>query len=222
MFDLSLPVSELPILGYNENTDYFNQHYAQWEQEVLAKLQTLGYPLKLWPSGTSSAANFIRQWKGSGQPLYRAPMLGTVSKEPYTGPAVHPSLMTTFNTAFPIVERANFIITRGEDWWPYDKAFPCNDANSLMLSILYESAIRNPKVLEQTTERKRGRPRDDAAHAAKAEKSSRYQQWLADCEVYRAEVAEAEEAYSQARAIAEELRVAMNKIKVRGAPKWIP
>lgn len=222
MFDLSLPVSELPIMSPGENDDYFNQHYPQWEQEVIDKLASMGYPAELWPSDDFRAKGFVRFWKATGQPRNAVPINAPMDKTPYDGPRVPDSVAKMFNTSFPHVMNAMFCITKGEDWWPYDKAFICNDANSYMRFILHTVATMDPKIMEKPAEKKLGRPRNEAAHAAKAEKSSRYQQWLADCEVYRAEVAEAEEAYSQARAVAEDFRAALNKIKVRGAPKWIP
>lgn len=221
MHDITLPVSELPIMGYKENDDYFNQHLPQWEQEVLAKLVELGYPAELWPSGSGLANGFIRFWKGTGRPRNAAPINAPMDKTPYDG--VPPEAAAKmFHESFPHVTSASFCITNGEDWWPYEKAFVCNNAESYMRFVLYTVAVRNPKILDKPVEKKLGRPRNEAAHAAKAEKSSRYQQWLADCEAYRAEIAEAENAYLEARAVAEGFRIELNKIKGRGAPKWIP
>ena len=91
-----------------------------------------------------------------------------------------------------------------------------------MKLMLYTAALMNPDIMDKPVEKKLGRPRNEAAHAAKAEKSSRYQQWLADCEAYRAEIAVAENAYLEAKGVAENYRLELNRIKARGAPKWIP
>jgi len=222
MYDITLPVSEVPVSNYGQNDDYFNQHYPQWEQEVLAKLAELGYPAELWPSDSIKAKGFVRFWKSTGLPRNPAPMNAPMDKSSYEGPTMPDSVIKMFNDSFPHVTDALFCITQGEDWWPYDKSFVVDDAASYMRFVFYTVAKMNPKVLDKPAEKKLGRPRNDAAHAAKAEKSARYQQWLADCEAYRAEVAEAENAYLEAKAVAEGFRIELNKVKGRGAPKWIP
>lgn len=222
MFDVTLPLSELPIMGYNENTDYFQQHRDQWEQEVLAKLHELGYPVELWPSGSPKIDGFIRYWKGMGHPRNPAPIMGTMDKTPYSGPQMPAGAAKMFFESFPHVTDAMFCITRGEDWWPYDKAFVCNDAQSYALYVLYTAALMNPSILDKPVEKKIGRPRNEAAHAAKAEKTARYQEWLLLCEAHRAELALAENAYREAWAASEKLRIEFNALKARGAPKWIP
>jgi hypothetical protein len=80
----------------------------------------------------------------------------------------------------------------------------------------------NPSILDKPVEKKIGRPRNEAAHAAKAEKTARYQEWLLLCEAHRAELALAENAYREAWAASEKLRIEFNALKARGAPKWIP
>lgn len=221
MYDITLPVSELPVMTIGQNDEYFKQHREQWEQEVLTKLAELGYPVELWPSGTSIAEGFIRFWKSTGRPRNPAPMNAPMDKTPYNG-TIPEAAAKMFHESFPHVTTALFCITKGEDWWPYEKAFICNNAESYMRFVLYTAAVMKPSVMDKPVEKKLGRPRNEAAHAAKAEKSSRYQQWLADCEAYRAEIAVAENAYLEAKAVADNLRLELNKVKARGAPKWIP
>jgi hypothetical protein len=91
-----------------------------------------------------------------------------------------------------------------------------------MRVVLYTVASMNPGILDKPVDKKLGRPRNEAAHAAKADKSQRYQEWLLLCEAYRAELAVAENAYREARVISEKLRIEANMLKARGAPKWIP
>ena len=212
MHDITLPVSNVSS----------EEHYAEWEQEVLAKLAELGYPVELWPSDTMGASGFVKYWKSTGLPRNPAPVNMPMDKGAYDGPTMPEAAVRLFNNSFPHVTHAFFCITKGEDWWPHDKAFLCNDANSYMLLMLYTAAVMNPSILDKPAEKKLGRPRNEAAHAAKAEKSARYQQWLAQCAEYRAEVEVAENRYREARAVSEELRVELNVLKARGAPKWIP
>jgi len=212
MYDITLPVSNLSS----------EEHYAEWEQEVLAKLAELGYPVELWPSDAMGASGFVRYWKSTGLPRNPAPVNMPMDKGTYNGPTMPEAAVRLFNDSFPHVTHAFFCITKGEDWWPHDKAFLCNDATSYMLLMLYTAAVMSPSIMDKPAEKKLGRPRNEAAHAAKAEKSARYQEWLAQCAEYRAEVEVAENRYREARAVSEELRVELNVLKARGAPKWIP
>lgn len=212
MHNITLPVSTLSS----------DDHYAEWEQEVLAKLADLGYPVELWPSDAMAANGFVKYWKSTGFPRNPAPVNMPMDKRTYDGPAMPASAVKMFNDSFPHVTNALFCITKGEDWWPHDKAFLCNDAESYMQFVLYTLALMNPSIMDKPAEKKVGRPRNEAAHAAKAEKSIRYQKWLVQCAEYRAEVEVAENKYREARAVSEELRVKLNVLKARGAPKWIP
>ena len=222
MYDITLPVADLPIMSPGQNDDYFKEHYSEWEQEVLNKLAELGYPVELWPSDAPGTSGFVRFWKSTGLPRNPAPVNLPMDKRPFSGPPMPAQAVKLFNNSFPHVTNAFFCITKGEEWWQHDKAFLCNDAESYMKLMLYTAALMNPDIMDKPVEKKLGRPRNEAAHAAKAEKSARYQQWLADCETYRAEIAGAENAYLEAKAVAENYRLELNRIKARGAPKWIP
>lgn len=221
MYDITLPVADLPIMPPGHD-DCFKEHYTEWEQEVLNKLAELGYPAELWPSGTPVACGFVRFWKSTGLPRNPAPVNLLMDKRPYNGPTMPAQAVKLFNNSFSHVTSAFFCITKGEDWWPHDKAFLCDDARSYMRLMLYTAAIMNPCIMDKPVEKRLGRPLNEEAHAAKAEKRSRYQQWLTDCEAYRAEISVAENAYLGAKAVAENYRLELNRIKARGAPKWIP
>lgn len=222
MYDITLPVADLPLMSPGQNDDYFKEHYAEWLDEVLAKLAELGYPVELWPSDNPAASGFVRYWKGTGLPRNPAPVNMPMDKRAYDGPAVPAAAVKMFNDSFSHVTNALFCITKGEDWWPYDKAFLCNDAESYMQFVLYTLALMDPSIMDKPVEKRRGRPRNEAAHAAKANKSQRYQEWLLLCEAHRAELAAAESAYREAWTVSEKLRVEFNMLKARGAPKWIP
>lgn len=222
MFDTSLPVAELPIMSPGQNDDYFKEHYTEWREQVFNKLVELGYPAEMWSPDAMWVSGFVRYWKATGYPRNPAQTNAVMDKRAYDGPVMPASAIKMHNESFPHVTNALFCITKGEDWWPYEKAFLCNNAESYMRFVLYTLAIMNPSIMDKPVEKKRGRPRDDAAHAAKADKSQRYQEWLLLCEAHRAELALAESAYREAWAASEKLRIEFNMLKARGAPKWIP
>lgn len=222
MYDISLPTIKMPELGQGKNEDYILEHYAEWEEEVLTKLKELGYPTHLWPSDTTTANGFVRFWKVTGRPLVPAPVDMLIDKQAYDGPAVHPSALKMFNESFKHVGKALFCITKGEDWWVYDKAFLVSDANSYMKFVLYTLAQMDPTILDKPAEKKLGRPRNEVAHAVKLDKSQRYQDWLHSCEAFREELSTYEIRYREAKAESDRLRMEFNMLKARGAPKWIP
>lgn len=242
MYDINLPISDQPITG-QQNDDYFNQHRDQWEQEILTKLETLGLPVQMWSFDPYHTTGFIHHWKSTGVPRSFILVGPPMDKTPYDGPKMPEEVQRWFNASFSVMTNALFCITKGEDWWPHEKAFVCNDARSYMLYLLYTSALRDPKIMEEPEKKKLGRPRNEAAHVAKAEKTTRYQQWLADCEeyrahltraenayrarveeceVYRVAVAEAENAYREAKRVPERLRLELSALRAQSAPKWIP
>lgn len=213
MYDITLPKSEVPILGFQENDTYFNEHLAEWEQEVLTKLIELNYPAELWPSTAESRLGFIRRWKGSGYPRTMAPLNLPLDKTPYAGHPMPDAVMEVFNKSFELATESTFCITRGEEWWPYDKTFACTDAESYMQGILYlESVVAGQLVAAQPV-KKQGRPANTEAKLLKAQKRLRYQQWLSDCEAYKVQLAELRANYQQAMA-------AYSELKEQGAPKW--
>lgn len=210
MHNITLKQSPLPIMGHGENDEFVQQNLPTWEDEVVEKLVRIGYPLELWPSEMKDKAGFIRYWKGTGNPRTIAPMDAPFDGNPYNGEKMHEAVMSTFTKSFPAIKNAFFCITRGENWWPFQKAFVCNDANSYMKYCLYLNSITGQKLLDLSQEKKAGR------RAAKphSEKNARYQQWLADCEAYRIRCAELKQDYMTAL----ENYTAW---KEQGAPKWI-
>lgn len=194
-------------------TPFFHERFEEYEKEFLDAACALGYPVELWPSGSPFIPAQIHMAKREGKLPMTIPTTQDMSRDSYTGSKQHELVTYDFNRQFGIMPKAVFVVTGQEDWWPHAPAFLAHDANSFMLYCLYTRARNNREVL--VDQPKRGRPRNDAALAAKAERGERYQQWLADCEVYRTRSNELKEAYMKAL---EEYTA----WKEQGAPKWIP
>lgn len=194
-------------------TPFFNDHFEEYEKEFLDAACALGYPAELWPSGAPFIPAQIHIAKREGKLPITIPTTQAMTRNTYTGPKRHELVMHDFNRQFGVMGNAVFVVTGQEDWWPHAPAFLAHDADSFMLHCLYMRARNNRDVL--LVQPKRGRPRNEAAHAAKAERGERYQQWLAECEVYRTRSNELKEAYM--KALDE-----YTAWKEQGAPKWIP
>lgn len=206
------PVSE-DLIGQIHPTDHFTTNFEQYEQTVLSAAVAHGYPAALWPSGAPFLRVLVHRAMRTGTLPMTIPTSKSMERNTYSGPKQHELVIADFRRDFGMIPNAIFVITEGEDWWPHDKAFLAHDANSFMQYSLYFRARTHKEVLVEPP--KRGRPRNEAAHAAKAEKSSRYQEWLAECEAYRTRHNELKEAYL--KALAE-----YTAWKEQGAPKWIP
>lgn len=155
----------------------------------------------------------------------------------------HERIRDKFEREFQYFGRPFYQFTENENWWEGEPLFLVHDANSYLMHCKYEMELRFEE-LRGYKPKKRGRPRDDAAHAAKAEQASRYKEWIESCRSYKLEIAEksaelqqSEKAVKEqveaierecAARIAEvqrtvqEQRIALNMLKARGAPKWIP
>jgi hypothetical protein len=194
-------------------TPFFQDHFQEYEQEFLDAACALGYPVALWPSGEPFIAAHIHIAKREGRLPVTIPTTQAMKHDTYTGSKQHELVTHDFNRQFSIMPKAVFVVTGREDWWPHAPAFLAHDADSFMLYCLYTRARNNKDVLVE--QRKQGRPRNNAAHAAKTERSERYQQWLAECEVYRTRSNELKDAYMNALD-------EYTAWKEQGAPKWIP
>jgi len=206
------PVST-DLIGELNPTPYFKEHLQEYENEFLDAACALGYPRELWPSGEQLLTFPIHMAKKTGKLPDTIPTTQPINRTNYTGPKPHELVLHNFNHQFGFASKAVFVITEGEDWWPHARSFLAHDANSWMLYCLYSCALKNKDVLIEP--KKRGRPRNEAAHAVKAERSTRYQEWLAECEAYRVRHNELKDAYL--KALAE-----YTAYKEQGAPKWIP
>lgn len=208
-----MPVSTDLIGIAGATTQFFKDHFEEYEQEFLDAACAIGYPRELWPSGEPFIPAQIHMAKREGRLPMVIPTTQAMRPSTYTGSKQHELVAHDFNRQFNIMPKAIFVITDQEDWWPHAPAFLAHDADSFMLHCLYMRARNNKEVLVEP--KKRGRPRDAVAHAAKAERGERYQQWLAECEVYRVRSNELKDAYMKAL-------TEYTEWKEQGAPKWIP
>lgn len=206
------PVSE-DLIGQTKMSEHFKESFPHYEQTVLNAAVALGYPTELWPSGAPFLPSLVHRAMRTGTLPMTIPTSKPMERTTYSGPKQHELVVGDFRRDFGMIPNAMFVITEGEDWWPHETAFLAHDANSFMQYSLYTRARTRKEVLVEPP--KRGRPRNEAAHAAKAEKSGRYQEWLAECEAYRIRYNELKDAYL--KALAE-----YSEWKERGAPKWIP
>jgi len=155
----------------------------------------------------------------------------------------HENIQERFQKQFEYFSRPFYQLTTGESWWEGEPLFLVYDANSFLMHCKYELELRFEDIRGHKP-KKRGRPRNDAAHAAKEEQAGRYKEWIESCRAYKKEVLDksnelkaCESAVREqvevierecAARIAEvqqkvqEQRIALNMLKARGAPKWIP
>lgn len=206
------PVSK-ELIGEVSPNDYFKEHFAEYEQEFLDAICARGYPRELWPSNAQHVPMTIHTAKKTGMLPRTVQTSLPMEHDNYVGAKPHELVAGDFQKTFGMLRNALFVITDGEDWWPYDHSFMAHNANSFMLYCLYQRARTNKDVL--AAPKKRGRPRNEEAHAAKTERGERYQQWLADCEVYRVRLNELKSVYMHALK-------EYTEHKEQGAPKWIP
>lgn len=159
----------------------------------------------------------------------------------------HPKVVSNFNKYHDAMTHPFYVFTRNEPWWQAEPFFFVHDSESLLQYALYETSTTSQEVRDcngRKSARGRGRPRNEAAHAAKADKAVRYQQWLADCEAYKQQVTNLTDQYRIAsleasvqiaqierekmelvRAIKTELhrkRSELSTLKLQGSPRWIP
>lgn len=206
------PVSA-DLIGLSLASDYFKDNFKQYERTFLDAAVTEGYPEELWPSDAPFLRPLVHAAMRSGKLPRTIPTNKPMERTTYTGDKPHELVAADFTRSFGMIPTAIYVVTEREDWWPHAPAFLAHDADSFMLHCLYQRARTHKEVLIQRA--KRGRPRNEAAHAARAEKNTRYQDWLAECEAYRMRHNELKEAYM--KALAE-----YSEWKERGAPKWIP
>ena len=210
---MHIPAVSTELIGEVHPSPFFKERLEEYEKEFLDAAAALGYPVELWPSGEYFTHVAIHMAKKNGKLPMTIPTTLPMERTHYTGPKPHELVLHDFNRQYNMMPKAVFVVTESEDWWPHATAFLAHDADSFMLYCLYSRARSNKDVLVE--KRKRGRPRNEAAAVAKAEKGERYQAWLAECEVYRTRSNELKEAYLNAL-------TEYTAHKEQGAPKWIP
>ncbi len=201
------------LIGDLIPNELFSEHYAEFEKEFLDIITEEGYPLGLWPTDIKQTKRVVHWAHRCGRIPDSIPTNMDMVQDAYTGEVQHDVVADEFSRVFPMMDKAFFVFTKGEEWWPYEKAFLAKDANSTMLYFLYQRAMVDQSVLQPKPTR--GRPRKAPAQTTRSEKSERYQQWLQECKVYREHLNELKEAYEIAQR-------AYVEFKATGAPKWIP
>ena len=226
MFDLSIanpPSAEL--LGSPVPSQLFRENYAEYESTVLSAYAAQGIDLShMWSlASDSERVNIV--WSSlifkslKTRINLDAPM---DMRTGYSGNKPHPKVAARFQEIFPHSLKQFFFITNGEDWWKGDKFFLVHNADTFMQWALYDIACRMPEVLSFGVQRPRGRPRDEAKHAAKAENKARYAEWLEQCSQHRAAIAMKKTELVEARLVVEQKRLEIMALEMEGAPKWIP
>lgn len=222
MYDTKLPngAARPDLLGPVAGNEYFVEHRDEWLNEVTSKLESLQFPMHLWPQSTALQDKIIYQCKAIGKlPRTIFTEVPFVAGD-YSFNNLDPRIARLMS-AIPHLQFQFFVFTDGDDWWPYEKSFLVDSAETFLRYCTYDIARLDPTVLDcGAAKRGKGRPKDVAAHAAKEGKASRYRAWLASCASYRALIAEKEEAYIKAKDAADSLKQELQALKAQGAPKW--
>lgn len=224
MYDINLESGAAPahLIGAVSGNDYFKEHREQWSAEVQSKLESVGFPLSLWPTTTYAQDKIIYQCKAFGK-LPRNLFTELPFAAGNTRIGEIDARIARRMEALPHIKNQFYVFTDGEDWWPHDKFFLVSDAESFLLYCTYETARADPAVLTTGgTKSGRGRPRDTEARATKEARAERYQAWLAECAAHRSLIAEKRQQYLDAKAVADKVRQELHELEALGAPKWIP
>lgn len=222
MFDFT--IENAPVITSPMPTEEFKEQYPQHERALLEVYAAQGIDMSVWSQLTDkNRLNVVFSSMASKYASTRlnmdAPMDMTTA---YSGDKQHPKVAARFNEVFPYSHKQFFFITKGEDWWDGEPFFLVHNADTFMQWARYDIACRMPEVLTYGVQRPRGRPRDEAKHRAKAAKSTRYQEWLQQCEQHRAALVMKEAEIVEARLVVDQKRLELAALKMQGAPKWIP
>lgn len=223
MFDFTL-AEKVPYetVGTPQPNDYFLSHFDHYEKLVLDKLLELGMDPHVWSLlEQSKRITMVHFAVTQGRAPNRINLPMDMEQGTPEG-KFHPHVVRQFEQMFPHSAKQFFFFTKAEDWWDGDPLFLVSDADSFMQWCRYDVATREPDTLHFGEPRKRGRPRNEAAHAAKADKSARYRLWLQECEAYRARVISKKAELAEARLVVEQRRLELQAIELEGAPKWNP
>lgn len=206
------PVS-VDLIGEVTPTEYFHEHFAQYEQEFLDAICARGYPQELWPVGERGVQRAVHMAKRTGNLPDTVLTNLDMTHDTYNGQKQNELVVADFKKSFGMLMKAFFVLTQEEEWWPYAHGFLVHNAETAMLYFLYRRATVNQDIIAPPA--KRGRPKNEAAHAEKSERSKRYSEWLKACADYREELNRLQLAYENA------LRD-YRDCKAKGSPKWIP
>lgn len=232
-------------LFHPENAVQLAEAVADMEARLPALLKNAGFP-EDHVAILKDIEKFILDCVRWGQLPLRAEVEYSVVKDEPDAELLasqHERIRDSFEKQFPYFSRPFYQFTSHENWWEGEPLFLVHDANSYLMHCKYEMELRFEE-LRGYKPKKRGRPRDDAAHAAKAEQASRYKEWIESCRSYKLEIAKKSAELQQSEQVVkeqveaierecaariaevqrtvQEQRIALNMLKARGAPKWIP
>ena len=222
MFDFTIP--NPPLITSPVPSEEFKAHYQEHEKALLEVYAAQGIDASVWSLlSDKERLNVVHGSMAVKKARTRfnleAPMDMTTD---YTGDKPHPKVAARFSEVFPYSHKQFFFITNGEEWWDGEPFFLVHNADTFMQWARYDIACKSPDVLSYGVQRPRGRPRNDAKHLEKAEKSTRYQEWLHQCEQHRAALVMKEAEIVEARLVVDQKRLELAALKMQGAPKWIP
>ena len=232
-------------LFHPDNAAQLVEAVADMEARLPVLLKDAGFPDEHVPI-LKNPESLIRDCVRWGQFPLRAEVDTSVAKDEPDAELLasqHERIRDSFEKQFPYFSRPFYQFTGHENWWEGEPLFLVHDANSFLMHCKYEMELKFEDVRGYKP-KKRGRPRDDAAHATKAEQASRYKEWIESCRSYKLEIAErAAELHQSKQGVKEQVeaierecaariaevqrhvqeqRIALNVLKARGAPKWIP
>ena len=232
-------------LFWPDNAEQLKEACADMEARLPTLLTDAGFPAEHIPlikNRERAILDFVRWGRFPGALEVDLDVVKDVPDQDLLA-SQHERIQETFEKEFQYFIRPFYQFTMAEQWWSGEPVFLVHDANTYLMHCKYTMELRFEDVREHKP-KKRGRPRNDAAHAAKAEQASRYKEWIESCRSYKLEIAERSAELHQseqgvkeqveaierecAARIAEvqrqvqEQRIALNMLKARGAPKWIP
>lgn len=232
-------------LFHPDNAEQLKEACADMEARLPALLINAGFPEEHIPliKDLKSVAMDCVRWGHFPLAIQVNHNVVKDAPDPELFACQHERVQASFEKEFQYFIRPFYQFTMGEQWWSGEPLFLVNDATSYLMHTKYSLEARFEDVRDWRP-KKRGRPRNDAAHAAKAEQASRYKEWIESCRAYKqelqdktdelrdAEIAvkpqveaierECAARIAEVQKVIQEQRVALNMLKARGAPKWIP
>jgi len=232
-------------LFHPDNAEQLKEACADMEARLPALLINAGFPEEHIPLIKDLKAVVMNCVRWGHFPLAVEVNYNVVkdAPDPELFTCQHERIQGSFEKEFQYFIRPFYQFTMGEQWWSGEPLFLVNDATSYLMHTKYSLEARFEDVRDYKP-KKRGRPRNEAAHVAKAEQASRYKEWIDSCRAYKkelqgksvelrdAEIAvrpqveaiqrECAARIAEVEGVILEQRIALNLLKTRGAPKWIP
>lgn len=184
-----------------------------------------GMPAEWWPTKERTLSRILNSVKMFGTLPELLPLDIPINhiSEPDSVVAKYPkSVRTRLMLEYPSLDTAFYCFTAGEDWWTGESCFAVNDVRSYCRYLHYSIAKQHDISLRDFIEpdtRKVGRPANPVKQIEKEQRAQSYNNWLAACASYRAEVELAKKDWQSAHATAEILRRQWRDLEAQGAPK---